>query len=719
MNARKVFAATIIPLMVIASLVAPATAEEDGATVAVLFDFGGGRWTWADVPVPEEANAACATEVAAEELGYTIDIVISQFGAFITAIDGVGSATDFSKYWGLLIWDSSTKAWEASPVGMSSLEVADGDHIAWQYAAFGDPAPDPTPRTREPFLEFRGGRQVQGEAGPVGPSESGFYWESNLGTGPIDSTPVVADGRVFVVTSGIFDWNLLEFVKRPAVVALDALTGDEIWRAPFDGRGGFEIGTPAYDGGVLYASTSSAHVMAVSASDGSVLWDVPVDEEGMSASPTVAGGKVIIGTGSGKAVALETATGEINWTANLTGWVYLQTPTVHDGRVYIGTDNHTLHALSLENGTEHWRVDLGGRVRGTALVVGDRLYTIAGVYRGFIPVDGRIHCLDLDGEERWNATIGPTGSSPALLGDHVLVGSQSGLYAFTKGGQQSWFFGDEGTVSSSPVVAGDVAYFQSNMNDSDFELHTSVLAIEEDGTVLWKRTIVPHNWALSSVAIADGRAYAAADNGWVYSIGDIPLEPDFEFTVDLVTVNFTDTTDGTKAAIVERRWELLDVEGPTEPQFEWGFPGEGDYNVTLTVTNELGRQASVTKTVTIELPTLDVGFNFTVKDGRVDLTASNLTPEISITEWVWSIEELGVTLMGAEASYKFDKSGEYNVTLKAIDEFDRQVTRWKLVDVDVKKEDDGLPGPGAVATIMALAIVVCLHFARRRNYGVS
>jgi len=42
----------------------------DGGTVAVLFDFGDGRWGWADVPLRKPANAWCATVDAADELGY-------------------------------------------------------------------------------------------------------------------------------------------------------------------------------------------------------------------------------------------------------------------------------------------------------------------------------------------------------------------------------------------------------------------------------------------------------------------------------------------------------------------------------------------------------------------------------------------------------------------------------------------------------------------------
>lgn len=119
--------------------------------------------------------------------------------------------------------------------------------------------------------------------------------------------------------------------EQEHVLCLDVATGETIWRVdagPFVqaelGDGG-PRSTPAVAGGVVYAISYQARVMALDAADGSLIWDKdltelgPVPRFGYAISPLVDGDLVLIELGKKEAgpgvAALDKRTGEILWSA--------------------------------------------------------------------------------------------------------------------------------------------------------------------------------------------------------------------------------------------------------------------------------------------------------------------------------------------------------------------------------------------------------------------
>jgi outer membrane protein assembly factor BamB len=579
--------------------------DGDEATVAVLFDYGDGFWTWADVPVPDPANAWCATVAAADLLGTDLEYSFSQFGVLLESVAGVTPPEDFAQYWTLWTWDGL--AWEFSMDGALNIDVENGSAVAWLFTGWGHPGPSSTPNSREPWTQFRGPSAIAGRSPSGLPAAGGLFWSVDMDNGPIDSTLAVADGKVFGITAGMFNWSTFSFDSPPYVFALDAVTGNLVWKHEFQGSGGFEIGSPAYAGGTLYVTVSSRKVMALDAVDGDLKWETQLEGDGLSASPTVVGNRVLVDTGGGQLVSLLASDGSLEWSANVSGWVYLAAPTVRDGIVYIGTDNNSLHAFHLENGTEVWSIDMPGRVRGTPLVLHDTLFVISAIYPGFVATEGFLHSLDLDGNELWNVSIGPTGSSPFLMGDLILVGSQSGLWAVGwKNGTVVWRYQDSGPVSASPVGNDMGALVMSNVNDEEKELHTSMFAIEKDGSVLWTRELVPHNWALSSVSVADGVAYTATDEGWVYALGNTPFHADFEIEVDGLKVTVTSNSTSAGVDNVGHVWTFEGTVGTrTGDNITHRFEKGGTYEIQYVFVDEFDRVELITKEVTVKAPPED------------------------------------------------------------------------------------------------------------------
>ena len=138
-------------------------------------------------------------------------------------------------------------------------------------------------------------------------------WTWSLPNGPHEATPLVHDGVLFVHSYG------------DKVQALDALTGDLLWqynrRLPKGVSTIWKRNISLY-GDRVYVPTSDAHIVALEAKTGKVVWDQPVADVkqgyGITGGPLVAKGKVMIGTtgfapGGAFIAALDANTGKEAW----------------------------------------------------------------------------------------------------------------------------------------------------------------------------------------------------------------------------------------------------------------------------------------------------------------------------------------------------------------------------------------------------------------------
>ena len=118
--------------------------------------------------------------------------------------------------------------------------------------------------------------------------------------GPVETTPLVADGKMYVTEA------------RSRVTALDLRTGRPLWRfepnIPKDVR---FIGFPPVNRGValldqtVYVGTLDAHLVALDSASGAVRWDVTVSDNklgyAITSAPLAIDGKVVIGVSGGEA----------------------------------------------------------------------------------------------------------------------------------------------------------------------------------------------------------------------------------------------------------------------------------------------------------------------------------------------------------------------------------------------------------------------------------
>lgn len=501
-------------------------------TATLLIDFGDGMYSWVDVGLPDENETALkATELASAALGLPAPEVTWFDSPFCVRrpcafVDDLGDRNPaWPAWWHLFLWNESAAEWESAPFGPSDTDLAHGDAIAW-YLAVDDPVTYASPRpvarldSRHVHTSFRGDLGNRGVTPSVIPDWVRVAWDRDLGVLEIDTTPVVAYGRVFVAT-------------RSALVALDASTGEEVWRNP-DVHD--LLSTPAIHDGRLILGGTDGRLRAAWASNGTVAWSVLLEtgaqSTGIASSPSVHEGRAYVGTfnetagGMGRVAAVNLNNGSVAWTYE-TGSVHMSAPAIADGALYVGVMGvydggigyaapHGLLSLWL-NGTLRWFHATGGPVAASPLVTEDRVYVPA--------KDGYLYALDRDGALVWQEEIGEGTSSPAFAGDRLYVASggfngTGAVFALDRDGTILWEADPGGPVQASLVTDGRLVCGATNVaSGSVFCLRTT------DGTLAWRFTPAIPQYILGSPVVVGDVVYAPSDNGHVYAlVRDAPPE---------------------------------------------------------------------------------------------------------------------------------------------------------------------------------------------------
>jgi outer membrane protein assembly factor BamB len=254
----------------------------------------------------------------------------------------------------------------------------------------------------------------------------------SLPLGRIYGATTVADGVVYAETSS------------GDVLALDGATGDIHWR--FSKPLVNFTGAPAVANGVVYAAGNPSYVgnglvFAVDASTGEQIWKIrmPGAYQGLEASVAVAGDTLYLGTTEGNprsvVVALSADTGQIKWLHPLPEDVdtgFSSAPAVAGGLVYVPTNTNGpssvqphLFALEADTGRMVWKRPVS------------HSYSAPAVANGVVYVGGQagdasqLTALDArTGQILWayreEGTERPILSSPAVADGRVYVATQVG-----------------------------------------------------------------------------------------------------------------------------------------------------------------------------------------------------------------------------------------------------------------------------------------------------
>lgn len=188
-------------------------------------------------------------------------------------------------------------------------------------------------------------------------------WTAEVG-GPIDMTPVVGEGLVLVATRTTRN-------AGSAIVALDAESGEQSWRAEPTAQGpsaisiaegaavvtGFDLPLESFD-----LTSGVAHWDRGSPVGGSLQLIGSVD-----AGVAVAPDTLVVAQRQGLVTAVDHA-GDRRWDFAINELIARGSPVIVGGVVLVGTEDGALQAFELETGDRVWRGEEGsGPARGVAV----------------------------------------------------------------------------------------------------------------------------------------------------------------------------------------------------------------------------------------------------------------------------------------------------------------------------------------------------------------
>ncbi|GAB4526682.1 MAG: PQQ-like beta-propeller repeat protein [Amphiplicatus sp.] len=261
-------------------------------------------------------------------------------------------------------------------------------------------------------------------------------WRADIGAAGerarLTSPPVAADGRLFVIDAAA------------RVSALDLETGERLWRAelapklkerfrireifvrPDPEEIGFGGGV-AYDGGRLFVTSGFGFVAALDAATGDELWRV---ETGAPARtpPTAYRGAVYVVTNTNELLALDQETGERRWSyqsfEEVARFLSSASPAAAGDLVVAPFSSGEVAAFLADSGRPIWNETLS---RNTALTALSRLNDIAGspvIDRGLVFAvshGGRLSAIDIrTGRPVWELPVASL-QMPWVAGDYLYL----------------------------------------------------------------------------------------------------------------------------------------------------------------------------------------------------------------------------------------------------------------------------------------------------------
>lgn len=255
------------------------------------------------------------------------------------------------------------------------------------------------------------------------------------------------------------------------LIAIDAKDAKELWSAKIgsilkNDWGDGPRGTPAVDGGFVYALGGQGNLICASIADGKIAWQKSMKEFGgktpgwgYTESVLVDGDKVLCtpGGSQGAIIALNKKTGETIWQSKdfTDGAQYssIMATDLNGKRQYVQLTMKSIVGLDAANGSKLWSVEFPGRVAviPTPIISGNQVYVTAGYGVG---------CLSVK--------INPDNSVTGLYTNKVMKNHHGGVilidghvYGHSDGSGwtcQNFATGEEVWVEKNALRKGAVAY---------------------------------------------------------------------------------------------------------------------------------------------------------------------------------------------------------------------------------------------------------------------
>ena len=342
-------------------------------------------------------------------------------------------------------------------------------YITGPWAEFGH---DPQRSSDEPFDHV-----LSQEVTPGKPYRMMPNWVYSA-TAAIDSSPAVADGKVF-------------FGDQSGVLsAVNLNTGGLAWSAT---AGGAIASSPAVDGSarLVVAGSADGKVYAWSEYDGKPAWQVSTGGA-VTSSPLIYGGTVYVGSASHKLYAINEKTGAVDWTAGVGGAI-TAAPALDPGAATIVVADSKGLVTAFRTGTKatrRWQASVGAAVTASPVLTGSRV--LIGAQNGTVTAFS-----ESAGKQQWSASAGTSAitGSMAYQAPHLYVGNSGGTLTAlnTTSGAQMWSEPLAGPITGLSVTSGMLFAESSNGEVSGLRIGGEVVWLAKAGTGLAGTPVIMDN----------------------------------------------------------------------------------------------------------------------------------------------------------------------------------------------------------------------------------
>jgi outer membrane protein assembly factor BamB len=200
-------------------------------------------------------------------------------------------------------------------------------------------------------------------------------------------------------------------------------------------------------------------------------------------------------------------------------------PVIGYGRLYFSTNSGKFVAINAKTGKRAWKY-ISHRCVAASPAIGDQQHgTVYAVFLNRHPcnrkkaTDGKVIAFSAGvGKIRWQKTIGPSETSPLLIGNRLYVGDWKGrVWALdARSGRTVWREGGMGPIK------GGIAFSDGKLYVGSYDGHLYCFGAQR-GRLLWKakgqERLYGHEQFYATPAVAYGRVYIGGTSGKMYSYG--------------------------------------------------------------------------------------------------------------------------------------------------------------------------------------------------------
>jgi outer membrane protein assembly factor BamB len=166
------------------------------------------------------------------------------------------------------------------------------------------------------------------------------------------------------------------------VYALRARDGQQLWSYHASGA---VKGGPSVWNGVLYFGDYAGKAYALDATTGRKVWAVTTEGAHFGfgsgqfySSPAVAFGRVYMGNTDGRVYSFAAGSGQLAWATATSAYVYASPAVANVAglgpTVYAGSYDGNFYAFDARSGRIRWTHSSGGKISGSATIIGDVVY---------------------------------------------------------------------------------------------------------------------------------------------------------------------------------------------------------------------------------------------------------------------------------------------------------------------------------------------------------